>query len=279
MSLIPKQFSVIGHPINHSLSPDIHLLFAKEFDFPIGYERVDIDREDLLSRLDEFKSKKYSGLNVTLPLKHDAYLLCQELSKKAQLCESVNTISIKNNKLHGDTTDGIGLIRDLANNGINLNQARCLLVGAGGAANGIMADLIECSPSSLYLTNRTIEKSMLMESYWKNFAKNYSVLLKVADINEEELSHYDVIINATSAGFSSEISPIPDRMINKKTFCYDMTYGMETPFMKQAIKLNANTCDGLGMLIEQAAESFHIWHNKSPKTHNIKNELQLLKLI
>jgi len=142
-----------------------------------------------------------------------------------------------------------------------------------------MADLIECSPSSLYLTNRTIEKSMLMESYWKNFAKNYSVLLKVADINEEELSHYDVIINATSAGFSSEISPIPDRMINKKTFCYDMTYGMETPFMKQAIKLNANTCDGLGMLIEQAAESFHIWHNKSPKTHNIKNELQLLKLI
>ena len=279
MSFIPKQFAVIGHPINHSLSPNIHLLFAKEFDFPISYERVDIDRESLLRRLDEFKDKEYSGLNVTLPLKHDAYLLCQELSKKAQLCESVNTISIKNNQLHGDTTDGIGLIRDLANNGINLNQARCLLVGAGGAANGIMADLIECSPSSLYLTNRTIEKSMLMESYWKNFAKNYSVLLKVADVNEEKLSHYDVIINATSAGFSSKISPISDRMINKETFCYDMTYGMETPFMKQAIKLSANTCDGLGMLIEQAAESFRIWHDKSPKTHNIKNELQLLKLI
>ena len=178
MSFISKQFAVIGHPINHSLSPNIHLLFAKEFDFPISYERVDIDRESLLRRLDEFKDKEYSGLNVTLPLKHDAYLLCQELSKKAQLCESVNTISIKNNQLHGDTTDGIGLIRDLANKGINLNQSRCLLVGAGGVANGVMADLIECSPSELYLTNRTIAKSILMESYWKNYAKKHSVLLK-----------------------------------------------------------------------------------------------------
>ena len=279
MSFISKQFAVIGHPINHSLSPNIHLLFAKEFDFPISYERVDIDRESLLRRLDEFKDKEYSGLNVTLPLKHDAYLLCQELSKKAQLCESVNTISIKNNQLHGDTTDGIGLIRDLANKGINLNQSRCLLVGAGGVANGVMADLIECSPSELYLTNRTIAKSILMESYWKNYAKKHSVLLKVEEIQGENLSHYDVIINATSAGFSSNISPIKDRIINKKTFCYDMTYGMETPFMKQALKLNARSCDGLGMLIEQAAESFRIWHNKSPQTQKIKSELQLLELI
>jgi shikimate dehydrogenase len=279
MSFISKQFAVIGHPINHSLSPNIHLLFAKEFDFPISYERVDIDRESLLRRLDEFKDKEYSGLNVTLPLKHDAYLLCQELSKKAQLCESVNTISIKNNQLHGDTTDGIGLIRDLANKGINLNQSRCLLVGAGGVANGVMADLIECSPSELYLTNRTIAKSILMESYWKNYAKKHSVLLKVEEIQGENLSHYDVIINATSAGFSSNISPIKDRIINKETFCYDMTYGMETPFMKQALKLNARSCDGLGMLIEQAAESFRIWHNKSPQTQKIKSELQLLELI
>ncbi len=279
MSLTPKQFAVIGHPINHSLSPHIHLLFAKQFDLPISYEKMDVDCNDLLARLDEYQCKKYSGLNVTLPLKHEAYLLCQELSKKAQLCESVNTISIKNKKLHGDTTDGIGLIRDLANKGINLNQARCLLVGAGGAANGVMADLIECSPFALHLTNRTIQKSILMENYWKNFAKNNSVLLKVANINGEDLSHYDVIINATSAGLSSKISPIKDIMINKETFCYDMTYGLETPFMKQAIKLNANTCDGLGMLIEQAAESFCIWHKKLPKTQKIKSELQLLGLI
>ena len=279
MSFISKQFAVIGHPINHSLSPNIHLLFAKEFDFPISYERVDIDRESLLRRLDEFKDKEYSGLNVTLPLKHDAYLLCQELSKKAQLCESVNTISIKNNQLHGDTTDGIGLIRDLANKGINLNQARCLLVGAGGVANGVMADIIECSPSELYLTNRTIEKSILMESYWKNFSEKNSVLLKVSDIHGADSCHYDLIINATSAGFSSDVSPIEGKMINKKTFCYDMTYGRKTPFMSQAFKIGAKTCDGLGMLVEQAAESFHIWHNKRPKTNNIKNELQLLGLI
>ena len=279
MSLTPKQFAVIGHPINHSLSPHIHLLFAKQFDLPIIYEREDIDREHLLARLTDFQGKEYLGLNVTLPLKHDAYLLCQKLSEKAQLCESVNTISIKNNKLHGDTTDGIGLIRDLTNKGININQAKCLLVGAGGAANGVMADLIECSPSTLYLTNRTIEKSILMESYWKNFSEKNSVLLKVSDIHGADSCHYDVIINATSAGFSSDISPIEDKMINKETFCYDMTYGRETPFMRQANKIDAKTFDGLGMLVEQAAESFHIWHNKRPKTNNIRNELQLLGLI
>ena len=213
MNLELKQFSVIGHPINHSLSPHIHLLFAKQFDLPISYERVDIKREDLLLRLAEFQAKGYKGLNVTLPLKHDAYLLCQELSEKAQLCESVNTISIKNNKLLGDTTDGIGLIRDLANKGISLNKARCLLVGAGGAANGVMADLIECLPSILYLTNRTIEKSMIMESHWKNFAKKHSVVLKVADINGTDSYDYDVIINATSAGLSSDVSPIKSRII------------------------------------------------------------------
>ena len=279
MSLKIKQFAVIGHPIDHSLSPYIHSLFAKQFDLPIVYEKMDIDRESLLVRLDEFKNKEYLGLNVTLPLKHDAYLLCQKLSEKAKLCESVNTISIKNNILLGDTTDGVGLIQDLANKGVELNQAKCLLVGAGGAANGVMADLIECLPSALHLTNRTIEKSVLMQSYWKNFAKKHSVLLKVDDVHGKNQSHYDVIINATSAGFSSEISPIPDKIINKETHCYDMTYGKETPFIKQAIKLNANAWDGLGMLIEQAAKSFHHWHNLSPQTQNIKKELQLLKLI
>lgn len=279
MSLTTKQFAVIGHPINHSLSPHIHLLFAKQFDLPIVYEREDINQEELLTRLDEFQDKGYVGLNVTLPLKHDAYLLCQELSEKAQLCKSVNTITINNNKLLGDTTDGIGLIRDLANKGVKLNKARCLLVGAGGAANGVMADLIECLPSTLYLTNRTIEKSLVMESYWKNFAIKHSVILKVANINEGDLPHYDVIINATSAGLSSDESPIECRVIKKETVCYDMTYGRETPFMNQANKINAEVFDGLGMLIEQAAESFRIWHNKTPQTYNIKNDLQLLKLI
>jgi shikimate dehydrogenase len=118
-----------------------------------------------------------------------------------------------------------------------------------------------------------------MESHWKKFAKKKSVVLKVADIHELGKSDYDVIINATSAGLSSAISPIEDRTINKETFCYDMTYGKETPFINQAIRLNASASDGLGMLIEQAAKSFSIWHNKIPKTQNIKSELKILKLI
>ena len=279
MTSISKQFAVIGHPIKHSLSPHIHLLFAKQFDLPMVYEKVEVELEALSSSLDKFKNQKYSGLNVTFPLKHDAYLLCQELSEKSQLCESVNTISIRDNQLHGDTTDGVGLIRDLINKGINLKQAKILLVGAGGAANGVMADLIECSPSTLHLTNRTIKKSMLMESYWKNFAKKNSVSLKVAGIHGADFSHYDLIINATSAGFSSNKSPIEDKIINKETYCYDMTYGVETPFMRQAINLNAVVFDGLGMLIEQAAESFFIWHKKKPQTNNIKSQLKKLKLI
>jgi shikimate dehydrogenase len=279
MTPISKQFAVIGHPINHSLSPHIHLLFAEQFDLPMVYEKLEVELETLLSSLDKFKGQKYSGLNVTLPLKHNAYLLCQELSEKSQLCESVNTISIRDNQFHGDTTDGIGLIRDLINKGINLNQAKILLVGAGGAAHGVMADLIECSPSTLHLTNRTIKKSMLMQSYWKSFAQKNSVSLKVSGIDGEDSFRYDVIINATSAGFSSNISPIEDIMINKETYCYDMTYSVETPFMKQAKNMNAIVSDGLGMLIEQAAESFYIWHKKKPKTKNIKSQLKKLKLI
>lgn len=279
MTPISKQFAVIGHPINHSLSPHIHLLFAEQFDLPMVYEKLEVELETLLSSLDKFKGQKYSGLNVTLPLKYNAYLLCQELSEKSQLCESVNTISIRDNQFHGDTTDGIGLIRDLINKGINLNQAKILLVGAGGAANGVMADLIECSPSTLHLTNRTIKKSMLMQSYWKSFAQKNSVSLKVSGIDGEDSFRYDVIINATSAGFSSNISPIEDIMINKETYCYDMTYSVETPFMKQAKNMNAIVSDGLGMLIEQAAESFYIWHKKKPKTKNIKSQLKKLKLI
>ena len=279
MTPISKQFAVIGHPINHSLSPHIHLLFAEQFDLPMVYEKLEVELETLLSSLDKFKGQKYSGLNVTLPLKYNAYLLCQELSEKSQLCESVNTISIRDNQLHGDTTDGVGLIRDLINKGINLNQAKILLVGAGGAANGVMADLIECSPPTLHLTNRTIKKSMLMQSYWKSFAIKNSVSLKVSGIDGEDSFRYDVIINATSAGFSSNISPIEDIMINKETYCYDMTYSVETPFMKQAKNMNAIVSDGLGMLIEQAAESFYIWHKKKPKTKNIKSQLKKLKLI
>jgi len=279
MSLITKKFAVIGHPIKHSLSPHIHLLFSKQFELKMDYQRVEVECETLLNSLDEFKSQKYSGLNVTLPLKYDAHLLCHKLSEKSKLCESVNTISIRNNLFHGDTTDGIGLIRDLINKGINLNKAKILLVGAGGAANGVMADLIECSPSILHLTNRTIEKSMLMEGHWKNFAKKNYVSLKASRIDGLVSFHYDVIINATSAGFSSNISPTKEIIINKETYCYDMTYGMETPFMRQAIKSNALVSDGLGMLIEQAAESFRIWHNKSPQTNNVKSELKLLKLI
>ena len=279
MNPVVKKFAVIGHPIEHSLSPHIHKLFAKQSQIELYYGRVDVEREAMLTQLDHFKGEGFLGLNVTLPLKHDAYLLCQELSDKARLSESVNTISIKNQQLFGDTTDGVGLIRDLANKGIYLEGKRCLLMGAGGAANAVMADLISSQPTALYLTNRTIEKSMLMESHWNDYAKKNSVALKVADLNAENLSHYDVIINATSAGLTSELSPLPRGIINSNTICYDMLYGRETPFIRQALEANAEVFDGIGMLIEQAAESFRIWHEVKPDTSEVLNDLRSLKLI
>ena len=211
------------------------------------------------------KQEGYAGLNITLPLKNLAYEICDELSPKADYTKSVNTISIKNNKLIGDTTDGLGLVTDLLTKNISLENKKILVIGAGGASNGVMCDLISQRPQSIFLTNRTITKSHDMSEYWSSLAKDNNVLLNILNFKEDIT--FDLIINATSSSLGNDSAIIPENL--NGYFWYDMMYGKQTPFLLKAEQNKAKFSDGLGMLVEQAAAAFNIWHHQKPDTKSI----------
>ena len=272
MTEIRKHFAVIGNPIHHSLSPQIHAMFAKEVGLLIDYEGV-------LSPLNEFKStvetlmtKKLDGANVTLPFKKEAYQFAMTHSHHARIAETVNTIEFKDKEIIGHNTDGIGLIRDLEQNlDANLKNKKILLIGAGGAAEGVIYSILETKPSELILTNRTIEKSNMIQNKMHVHAKNFGVNLNVIEFAKLPQQYFDVIINATSASLNKADLGIDSKIFHDKCLAYDMMYGKETPFMKQALSQHARTSDGLGMLVEQAAEAFYIWHHIKPHTKSVIN--------
>jgi shikimate dehydrogenase len=267
MTDVKKHFAVIGNPIHHSLSPQIHRAFAKDANLNISYEAI-------LSPLDQFKetvegllSKKLSGANVTLPFKKEAYALANEHSHDAKIAKAVNTFEFKNDQIIGHNTDGIGLVRDLEQNlHFNLAYKKILLIGAGGAAEGVIYSLLERKPSELTLTNRTIEKSNTMKNKMNQYAENFNVKLNVVEIKELPHQYFDVIINATSASLNESDLGIDNKVFHEKSLAYDMMYGKETLFIKQAKLQQSKTSDGLGMLVEQAAEAFYIWHHVKPET-------------
>ena len=274
-----KKFAVLGHPISHSLSPQIHLLFAKEFAIFLDYKKFDINQNNFSDNIKDLKIKGYRGLNITLPLKNNAFDICDQLSERSSLCRSVNTITFSDNIIIGDSTDGRGLINDLSNKKINIEGKNIFLVGAGGAANGAIYDLIQSKPKKIFLTNRTFTKAIEMKNYWQLFAEKNQVILELIDLVFSSKVHFDLIINATSSSLSSEDSPLPDsafNCLNNKGTCYDMMYGSKTPFMKEAYKKTDSVYDGLGMLVEQAATSFNIWHQLAPATKNIEAALKSL---
>jgi len=274
-----KKFAVLGHPIAHSLSPKIHLLFAKEFAIDLEYKKFDINPDNFFVNVKRLEAEGYQGLNITLPLKIAAFAICDQLSERSSFCKSVNTITFLDNNIIGDSTDGRGLLNDLSNKKINTKGKNIFLVGAGGAANGAIYDLIQSKPKKIFLTNRTFTKAIEMKKYWKSFAEKNQVILELIDLNFSGKHHFDLIINATSSSLIGQESPVPDyafNCLNNKGACYDMMYGSETPFMKEAYKKTEFVYDGLGMLIEQAAASFNIWHQLSPVTKNI--EIALKKL-
>ena len=267
-----KKFAVLGHPISHSLSPQIHLLFAKEFAIDLEYKKFDINQDNFSENIEDLKIKGYRGLNITLPLKNSAFEICDQLSERSLLCRSVNTITFSDNSINGDSTDGRGLINDLSNKKINIKGKNIFLVGAGGAANGAMYDIIQSKPKKIFLTNRTITKAIEMKKYWKSFAEKNQVILELIDLNFSGKHHFDLIINATSSFLTNQHSPLPEHALNclkDEGVCYDMMYGSQTPFMKEAYKKTDSVYDGLGMLVEQAAASFNIWHKLTPATESI----------
>lgn len=270
MTELKKYFAVIGNPILHSLSPQIHATFAKDAGLHIDYEAV-------LSPLDQFKhtvqtliTKKLSGANVTLPFKKEAYQLASSHSDYARIAEAVNTLEFKQGQIIGHNTDGIGLVRDLEQNlHANLEGMKILLVGAGGAAEGVIYSMLEKKPFELTFTNRTIEKSNAIKNKMNEYAQSFNAHLNVIEIAKLPYEYFDVIINATSASLSDDDLNIDNKVFHEGSLAYDMMYGKETPFIKQAQSQNASISNGLGMLVEQAAEAFYIWHQIKPQTKSV----------
>ena len=277
MTDLKKHFAVIGNPIHHSLSPQIHRAFAKE-------AGLDIDYEAVLSPIDEFKNtihkliaKKLSGANVTLPFKKEAYELASEHSNHARIAEAVNTLEFKEDEIIGHNTDGIGLVRDLEENlRMNLKNKKILLIGAGGAAEGVIYSILEKNPSELTLTNRTIEKSNVIQNKMDVHAKSFDVNLNVIEIAKCFLQYFDLIINATSTSLNNADLDLNHKVFHEGSLAYDMMYGKESSFIREAQSQGSKTSDGLGMLVEQAAEAFFIWHHIKPKTKSVIESLRTL---
>jgi shikimate dehydrogenase len=275
MTDLKKHFAVIGNPIHHSLSPQIHAAFAKE-------NGLDIDYESVLSPLDQFKNtmhqliqQKFTGANVTLPFKKEAYQLATSHSSHASIAEAVNTLEFKEDEIIGHNTDGIGLVRDLEQNlDTQLKHKKILLIGAGGAAEGVIYSMLEKKPSELTLTNRTIEKSNVIQNKMDVHAKSFDVNLNVTEITKCPHQYFDVIINATSASLINAELHMDPKVFHEGCLAYDMMYGKETSYIREAISQGSKTSDGLGMLVEQAAEAFFIWHHIQPTTKSVIESLR-----
>lgn len=259
-------YAVMGNPIAHSKSPIIHQEFAKQTGQTLEYLKILVPFDGFVAAVKDFQQRGGKGLNITVPFKLPAYNFVSELSARAKLVEAVNTIIFKNDKIYGDNTDGIGFIRDITiNQKFPIINKNILIIGAGGAAQGIIAPILAEKPKLLVIANRTPEKAVLLET-------KFSKLGPITHKTFNELnSCYDLIINATSASLAGEIPALSNKIINENSFCYDLAYAAElTPFLQWA-KQNqaAHAVDGLGMLVEQAAESFYLWRGIKPETQPV----------
>ena len=263
-------YGVVGNPINHSKSPEIHQLFAKQVGHDILYHRIPATDENFASVLEEFFKKGGKGLNITLPFKEKAFKFADSCSDNAQSCHSVNTLTFsEDGRVHGDNTDGIGLINDLKNNDILLENKEVLILGAGGATRGIVPVLFKNGVGSITLYNRTAEKAELLQEEFMPFGE-------IQSLSSDDLTGgFGLVINATSASLDGVIPDIPDNVVSNAV-CYDLAYSYgETSFLNWAKKNgSAKNLQGLGMLVEQAAESFYIWRGVRPRTSEVVDKLR-----
>ena len=258
------KYAVIGYPVAHSWSPFIHGLFAKQTGHAITYSRLEVAPEALNERVVEFFAADGKGLNVTLPHKQAACLIARERTPRAEMAGAVNTLVLRNNSVFGDNTDGAGLIADLTRNlAFALQGTRILVLGAGGAARGVLGPLLEADPEYLEIANRNDERAV-------ELAHEFSTLGTVHGCGFDAIadSTFDLVLNATSASLQDAIPPIPPQVIGPTTLCYDMAYGRgDTAFTRWAKSAGAGRAEtGWGMLVEQAAESFLLWRGVKPDT-------------
>ncbi|MDF1654097.1 MAG: shikimate dehydrogenase [Coxiellaceae bacterium] len=248
-------YAVIGQPVAHSLSPQLHQQFAQAANEIIHYSKLSCAPQDFNACIQAFKNSGGKGLSVTLPFKHLAAEVADHIDDMVKLTGVANGIKFSANGIEATNSDGPGLVNDLLAKGVTLKNQRILIIGAGGAAQGIIPALAEQQPQSIYITNRTMEKA-------EQLANQFNNLANIQTLNTTEHSAYNLIINASSAGHRQQLPPLKTEWINENTIAYDLSYGPAAqPFLQRCQQLHcANTYDGLGMLHESAKLLFDWWH-------------------
>ncbi len=262
------RYCVFGNPVAHSKSPRIHALFAAQTGQGISYEALLAPLDGFDAAVRDFIAANGRGANVTVPFKEEAFRLATQLTPRAQAAGAVNTLVFDQGGITGDNTDGAGLVRDLKHNlGCDPAGRRILLLGAGGASRGAILPLLLENPASLVIANRTEEKAARLALEFARLP-GCAMEVKPEGIGFGQLAgrQFDLIINATSAGLSDAVLPVPTFSFAPHCVAYEMLYGRETPFMAQARAAGARVADGLGMLVEQAAEAFFVWRGVRPRT-------------
>ncbi|MCB5188747.1 shikimate dehydrogenase [Methylobacillus caricis] len=267
-------YAVIGHPVEHSKSPLIHQAFAKQTGQVLEYNKVLAPLDGFAATVAQLHADGYKGANVTVPFKFEAYALADQLTTRALNAGAVNTLSFLPDGVLGDNTDGIGLVQDILHNlEFPLQGKRVLLLGAGGAAEGVLYPLLEQAPSLLCIANRTHDKATAMAARAQK--QHGESRIEVHSFEALTGEAFDLVINATSSGLSNEAMPLPAGLFAPQALAYDMMYGRETPFIAYARQEKVqHIADGLGMLVEQAAEAFYSWRKVRPLTAPVIKQLR-----
>lgn len=268
----PDRYALVGHPVDHSRSPFIHTLFARQTGQRLRYELIDAAPAGFETAVRGFGAAGGRGMNVTVPHKEAAFALVDEASDVARIAGAVNTITIERNRLRGDNTDGVGFVRDVTvNHGYDLAGRSVVLFGAGGAARGIVGPLLAEKPAKLVIANRSRQRAVELAAHFGDPPE-----IEVVEFDGlRGLPAFDMLVNASAAGLKGEATPFPGSLVGPDSFCYDMVYSRnDTPFLAWAREHGAgHAAQGWGMLVEQAAESFRIWRGVMPVTAPILREL------
>ncbi len=252
------RYAVFGNPVSHSLSPRIHALFAAQTAQDMSYAAICAPLDGFAAAVAGFAEQGGRGANVTLPFKEAAFRLADDRTPRAEAAGAVNTLSFAQGRIIGDNTDGVGLVRDItANIGMVLGGSRILVLGAGGAARGVIPPLLALQPAAIFIANRTAAKALRLAADFHVDGGGFEALADRA---------FDLVINATSAGLAGAVLPAPSSVFAPGALAYEMLYGRQTPFMQAAHDAGARVADGLGMLVEQAAEAFFVWRGVRPET-------------
>jgi shikimate dehydrogenase len=274
------RYAVMGHPVSHSRSPQIHALFAKATGQLMTYERIDPEPDRFEAAVARFRSEGGKGLNITLPFKERAFALADGLTARASAAGAANTLDFREGQVFADNTDGVGLVRDIVQNQrFMLQQKHILLLGAGGAARGVVLPLLAEQPARLVVANRTAARAFAILSELKASGTITDDLMRRAEacvLEDIPAEPFDVVINATSSSLTGAVPEVPQGVFGPLTLAYDMMYGRgQTPFLRLAQANGAShLADGLGMLVEQAAESFYLWRHVLPATAAVLQQLR-----